>query len=246
MRKLLTTMSALAALALAAPAYAADGTFNLSWDSCTGPLDKTVVAANPAISLYGSVIGFDVPFKAYQVQLIWGNSATTDVPDAWRFDAPGCQGSSFITIDHLAPAAVVKTCPTLQGAVASIQIKDVSKVSTGAAPYDGDYLRLTMANATGDAVVTPVAATRYFVVRALFDHSFSVVGATTPGTDCGGVEQPICIATIIATYLDANGVEWNWGLDGNRGATANGSAGCPASPVQTSTTWGAIKSQYRN
>jgi len=245
MRKLLTTMSALAALALAAPVHAADGTFNLSWDTCTGPLDKAIGAAATPASLYGSVIGFDVPFKAYQVQMIWGNSATTDVPDSWRFDAPGCQGSSFITIDHLAPAAVVKTCPTLQGAVASIQIKDVSKVSTSAAPYDGDYLRLTMANALGDNVVTPIAATRYFVVRALFDHSFSVVGPTTVGVDCGGVEQPICIATIVATYLDANGIEWNFGLGGARGATANGSAGCPASPVQN-TTWGAIKSQFPN
>lgn len=245
MRKLLTTMSALAALALAAPVHAADGTFNLSWDTCTGPLDKTIGAAAPAASLYGSVIGFDVPFKAYQVQMIWGNSGTTTVPDSWRFDAPGCQSSSFITILHLAPAAVVKTCPTLQGPVSSIQIKDVSKVSTSAAPYDGDYLRLTMANALGDNVVTPVAATRYFVVGAVFDHTFSVVGATTPGLTCGGVEQPICIATIIATYLDAAGAEWNWGMGGNRGATVNGSAGCPQSPVKN-TTWGAIKSQYRN
>lgn len=245
MRKLLTTMSALAALALAAPVHAADGTFNLSWDSCVGPLDKTIGAAAPAASLYGSVIGFDVPFKAYQVQLLLGNSSTTAVPDAWRFDAAGCQGSSFITIDHLAPAAVVKTCPTLQGAVNSIQIKDVSEVRTTALPYDGDYLRITMANALGDNVVTPVAATRYFVMRALFDHSFSVVGATTPGVDCGGVEQSICIATIVATYLDANGIEMNWGMGGNRAATVNGAAGCPASPT-TTTTWGAIKSQYRN
>ena len=80
---------------------------------------------------------------------------------------------------------------------------------------------------------------------ALFDHSFSVVGVTTPGTDCGGVEQPICFATIVATYLDANGTEINWGLDGNLSLTANGSVGCPYSAAQP-TTWGAIKSQYRN
>ncbi len=246
MRKLLTTMSALAALALAVPVQAADGTYNLNWDTCTGPIDKTVVAAQTPVNLYASVIGLDVPNSGYLVQVIFGNSSTTNVADAWRFDAPGCQGSSFATINNLAPAAVVKTCPSLQGTLQALQIKDISKVSTTADPYDGDYLRATLANAYPDGVTAPNPATRYFLMNILFDHTFSVAGLTTPGADCGGVEQPVCFATTASSFIElSTGIEFNFGGSGNRGVTVNGSAGCPASPAQ-STTWGAIKNQYRN
>ena len=246
MRKLLTVMSALAALALAVPVQAADGTYNLNWDSCTGPIDKTVIAGQTPVNLYASVIGLDVPNSGYQVMVIFGNSTTRQVPDAWAFDAPGCQGSSFVTLNHLAPAAVVKTCPSLQGILQSLQIKDVAKVNTSAMPYDPLLLRATIANAYADGVLAPSAATRYFLANILFDHTFSVVGATTPGTECGGVEQPICFATVASSFIElSTGIEFNFGGGGNRGVTVNGSAGCPASPAQT-TTWGAIKSQYRN
>ncbi len=69
-----TAVHALLAAALclsASPALvkAADGTYDLRWDSCTGPIERcpTVDDQN---SLYASVIGLDQPHLAYQVQVI--------------------------------------------------------------------------------------------------------------------------------------------------------------------------------
>ena len=245
MRKLLTTMSALAALALAVPVHAADGVFNLNWDNCTGPIDRTITADN-LNSLYCSVIGHDVPHKAYDVKVIYGNGTTRGVPDAWMFDAAGCQGSSFITLDHLAPAAVVKTCPSFMPPIQSLQIKDVSLIAGTLPPYDATLMRITLANSYPFAVGENVnPATRYFLARFLFDHTFSVNGATTPGVDCGGLETSMCFATANASYLTLDGQEIFFAQGGNRVVSAQGASGCTPSPAKSST-WGAIKSQYRN
>ncbi len=244
MRKLLTTMSALAALALAVPVQAADGVFNLSWDTCTGPLERTITADGLNF-MYCSVIGHDVPHKAYDVKVIYGNGSTQTVPDAWEFDAPGCQGSSFVTLDNLAPAAVVKTCPSFQPPVQNLPIKDVSKILTSL-PYTGTLMRITVANSYPSASGENVnPAQRYFLARFVFDHTFSVTGAGTPGTDCGGLETSICFATANSTYLTLDNQEIPFTNTGNRTVSANGVGGCTPSPVK-STTWGAIKSQYRN
>jgi len=245
MRKLLTTMSALAALAIAVPVHAAVGTFNLSWDNCTGPLDR-VITADGANSLYASLIGHDEPHLGYEVKVIYGNGTTRTVPDAWRFDAGACQGSSFVTLDHLAPSAVVKTCPSFHPAVQSVPIKDVSMVNNTIPGYDPTLMRITVGVAYPDGAGLNInPATRYFLARFLFDHTFSVTGAGTPGETCGGLEQSICFATVNSSYLDALGVEHPLSNGGNRTVSANGVSGCTPSKVENKT-WGAIKSQYRN
>jgi len=245
MRKLLTMMSALAVLAIAVPAHAAVGVFNLSWDTCTGPLDRTMTQ-DGLNSLYCSVIGHDVPHLGYDVKVIYGNGTTRGVPDAWRFDPPGCQGSAFVTLDHLAPAAVIKTCPSFQPAVGSVPIKDVSLIAGTLPPYDNTLMRITVANGYPDGGGLNInPATRYFLARFLFDHTFSVNGATTPGADCGGLATSICFATANASFLETGGAEIFFDNTGNRTASANGVGGCTPTPV-VNKTWGAIKSQYRN
>jgi hypothetical protein len=240
-------MSALAVLAIAVPAHAAVGTYNLSWDTCTGPLDRTITP-DALNSLYASVIGHDVPHLGYEVKIIYGNGTTRTVPDAWRFDAPGCQGSSFLTIDHLAPSTVVKACPSFHPPVASVPIKDASFVedTLPGTTYDATLMKLTMAVAYPDGAGQNInPATRYFLARFLFDHTFSVTGAGTPGETCGGLEQSICFATVNSSYLDAEGTEFLFSNGGNRTVSANGVSGCTPSPV-LNRTWGSIKSQYRN
>ena len=247
MRKLLTGLMVLAALAFTSTSWAANGTVEMAWNGCVGVQDITTTAAGQ-YSLYLSELGNDVPNNAYQVRVIYGDQ-TQNVPDAWRFDAAGCQGSSFITLDHLAPATVVKTCPSFQGALQSLQIKDCS-FTPPVDPYATTTMRIVLANSY-PAGVTPNPAQRYFLARFLFDHSFSVAGPTNPGVNCGGFDSPICFKLTTATYLDMSPQPQEISFDRNvaPGAplfvTFNGGAACSAVPARPAT-WGAIKGQYRN
>jgi hypothetical protein len=117
-------MAVLAMVAVAGTSHAADGVIDMSWNVCA-PVQQDLTTSTPGqYSLYTSVLGIDQAHQAYEVTYIYANSSST-VPDAWRFDPAGCQGSSFVTIDHLAPSAVAKVCPSFQGALQSVQVKDV-------------------------------------------------------------------------------------------------------------------------
>ena len=119
MRNLLTGVTVAAVLAFASSAQANDGLVDMSWNGCAPVVQDLRTSTAGPYSLYILVTGFDQPHQAYETTFIYGD-ASGNVPDAWRFDPIGCQGSSFVTIDHLAPAAVAKTCPTFQGALASV------------------------------------------------------------------------------------------------------------------------------
>lgn len=248
MRKLLTTLFVLSSLAAPAVVHAAPGVADMTWGvTCTPIVGDITPTAGPT-SLMFSVLGSDETHNAYQVRFLLG-SAGPGTPDCWRFDAVGCQGSSFITINHLPPATASKTCPPFQGNNASIQIKDFSLVNPGTG-YSTEIMRGVMAN-TYPAGMTAVPATRYFLAQFIFDHTFSVVGATTPGVDCGGFETPICVVMLenalsTSGYVRvSDGVEYPFGDSVNDHVTTLAQTGCPAVPTK-STTWGAIKSQYRN
>lgn len=228
-------------VAAASTASAQSASFN--WNSCTGPIDRTITA-DALNSAYVSVIGQSIPHKAYQAWIYLGSGNSGALRDAWRFDPDGCQGSSFITIDHLAPASVVKTCPTFQGTLQSIQIKDYSFD-----PLTGKG-RAVIANTYPDGNFTQInPAVRYFLARFLFDHTFSVVGATTPGVDCGGLEVPVCAHFLPnkVSWLNMDGIEFTYAY-AQEYITANSptnSVGCPGATPAASTTWGAVKGTYR-
>jgi hypothetical protein len=242
MRKLLTGIALLSVLACAGTSEAANGTLSMTWDSCTGIVDKPSGGAI-AYSLYMSEIGVDQPHKAYEVRVIYGD-VNQLVPDSWRFDAAGCQTSSGITIDHLAPSAVSKVCPSfMQTSAPSLQIKDVGFVPPSD-PYASTLMRVVCANSYPNGVVSASGVQRYFLERILFDHTFSVVGPGTPGTDCGGFERPICIKVSRAAWLDLNGIETDFDRPTVTSATFVDATACPGVPVKPAT-WGKIKNQYR-
>lgn len=257
MRKLLTLLAVFTCLTAATVSHAANGTVDLSWGTVCTPVVSDITPTAGDASLMISEIGNDQTHNAYQVYFILG-SASKSVPDAWRFDAAGCQGSSLITINHLPPAAASKSCPAFQGASASIQIKDFSFLSPTSG-YASTMMRGTLAN-TYPATFTSVGGTRYFLAQFIFNHLFSVTGAGDPPNTCGGLETPMCIALLqgpaagspgaveagTTSYLLApSGVEVPFDRGANNFATVNGLGGCPTVPVQA-TTWGQIKSQYRN
>ena len=246
MRDFVTTLILAIALALANPCAAADGLVDFSWNACAPVVQDVSSNAPGPFSLYISVLGFDQPHQAYETTFIYGD-ADGLVPDAWRFDPAGCQGSSFITINHLAPAVVAKACPTFQGNLASVQVKDVAFVPPGdqGTGYLATNLRVSLFDAYPPGILSTNAGTRYFLERVVFDHTYSVYGAGTPGETCGEWQIPMTFKIIRANYLTLppEGLEIPFGRNIAPGqplyVTFNTQT--PARP----TTWGAIKHQYR-
>jgi len=241
-------LASLLFLSAASSSAFAAGAVSMSWDGCTGPIDKAIAPGSQA-SAFVSVLGQSVTSQAYQVQVTVGGNGP--LRDAWRFDPTGCQGSSFLTIDHLAPAAVVKACPTFQGALASVQVKDYSyDTLTGKARislYDAYPNNAAGGGAAQGNPAATVPTQRYFLGRFLFDELFGVNGPSDPAVACGGLEIGTCFHLTSQTWLDLQGNEIAWTIaqeyltsnDPNNGSR------CPGATATKSTTWGNLKNQYR-
>lgn len=250
MRPVISITAVLLLAAMPLPASALDGILDLSWDACS-PIVSHAPSVTPGgtISLYASVTGHDVPHKAYNVTLLYGNPTTASSPDAWRFDASGCNQGLMWRIDHLAPAEVAAACPTFQGNLPSFQIKDLNLVPA-ILGLPTTLMRLVLWNAypAGNTVdVDPNR--RYFLGRFFFDHSASVNGPTIPDEACGGLETPMCFTVYEGEYVTLDGYIGQFRTGGTRSLSISGSGplGDCLGPVPAqSTTWGQIKSQYRN
>jgi len=228
-------------VSLAAPAHA-EGTFDLSWDGCTGPITKSIVPGSVS-TVYATVSGQSAGHNAYGVTLaisINCPSALLDPltpPDAWRFDAAGCQGSisnSLLLIDRNPESALSKTCPTFnQHAEGTLQIAKVQYD-----PFVNNVgVELILAVSYGPGVASSDPNTRYTLGRFVIDQSHGVTGAGTPGT-CGGLEIPVCIWTRDQGWNALSGTwsTWTPGVTSLRTTSAT-----PA----RATTWGEIRNQYR-
>ena len=246
MRKLLTGLSVLAALAFAGSSYAANGVVNFSWDNCAPVVQDKTTATPGNYAWYISELGNDTFHTGHQVRVIYANSTQT-VPDAWRFDPSGCQTSPFVVLDHTAPAAVSKTCPSFSGIAGAVAVKDLNFTDVND-PYATSTMRVVIASGYA-AGANAVATTRYFLGSATFNLGAAVVGPGDGVTTCGGFEQPICFKLTTATYYDGTLLqEINFDRPVAPGdplfITFNGPSACGAVPTRPST-WGTIKGQYR-
>lgn len=249
MRKLLSLFLVLSGTAAASAALAAPGVVDMSWDVCAPPVTHKANSTAPA-SLIFSELGNDETHTAYQVRFLMSAAGPTAgdrvTPDAWRFDASGCQTAALIAINSSPPAALVKSCPAFKGANA-LEIKNFATFPPGdPLPYLETQMRGLLAVTYSAATANPLQ--RYFLGEFLFDHTFSVDGAGTPGSTCGGNDTPVCFAIIQPTgYIrQSDGLEYPFDIGNNfvtYGPTP--AAGCPATPARPAT-WGQIKSQYRN
>jgi hypothetical protein len=247
MRNLLTGITVAAVLAFASTSQAADGLVDMTWNACS-PVVQDVTTATPGIySIFISVLGIDQPHQGYETTFIYADASGT-VPDAWAFDPTGCQTTPFATIDY---QSLVKACPSFQGTLASVQVKDVGHVPPlDPGHYSTNYMRVTLYNTYPPGILTGVnPLTRYFLMAVNFNHASSVVGPGSAGLTCGNFENPICFKMIRNYYLDPGGLEHPFGRNVSAGAplfvTFNGGGACTAVPAKAAT-WGAIKSQYRN
>ena len=223
---------------------AANGVVGMGWDDCS-PLVTDIAPAAPGVfTLFVFEDGNDVLSHAYDVRIIYGDT-DNGVPDAWRFDAAGCQGyTPLLTIEHLAPSSVIKSCPSFQGQnTSSLQIKDCT-FTPPSDPYATTTMRLLLANSYFDGHTGNGG--RMFLAAFRFDHGYSVAGASTPGETCGGLERSVCFKLTVAHFYDPDHVEYEF--DRPAGAlvtvTSNGPAACDAIPARAAT-WGQIKQQYR-
>ena len=217
----------------------AAGVASLNWDSCIGPISKTVLPGT-APSLYVSVLGHSAPHKAYDVRVQLYSQGHA-LADAWRFDAEGCQGTARIAIDHVPGGGGLPSCPAfMQSSAPSLQIKTFTyDPLTGRA-------RVLLANAYPNGVASANPVTRYFLARFTFDQAVGVNGASNPGNTCGGLEVPVCFLALNASWLSLDGIETVWPLSSEFVAANTPEAGyCLGTPARA-TTWGSLKSQYRN
>jgi hypothetical protein len=224
-------------LAVAGVSHAAVGTVSMTWDGCTGPVDKTTnVGASYALFL--SVIGQDEPHKAYDVRFLYGN-ASQEVPDAWRFDAAGCEGSTLIQQN-----VISKSCPAFMQSAANLQIRKV-QFSPPLDPFATTLMQVLLANSYSAGVTSVDPNTRYLLEQVRFDLTDAVAGAGSPPATCGGFEQAMCFRLSRAVWLDLNGSEHYFELESyNTHASFNGPSPCAFSPARA-TTWGSVKGQYR-
>ncbi len=258
MRKLLTGLVVLGTLGIAGTSHAlnGNGTVAMGWDACnTSPTTDKVVAAGQVATanLVTFVTGQSDSTIAYELRILYGD-ATKHVPDAWRFDASGCETSAFVIVNAQSPAALSKTCPSFQnagGAHAGLSITDVSFYPAGH-QYASTLMAITVANSY-PAGNLPANGSKYFLMDAEFNLSASSVGPT-PGDNstCGGLENEICFNLAQADWLATDGsTQTDWLFHGGASGdwvtagTSPFAGSCQGTPAQT-VTWGRVKGQYRN
>ncbi len=193
----------------------------LGWDTCD-PYVRDKVFSGPAMyRLVMSVNNVTGSYSGYDFTVGFGPM----VPDAWRFDAGGCQGDGNATYSTTG----TKTCPSLQGsgplAITFFGYDQILKTAS-----------LRLANTFNEFPADP--ATRYTLWVLDFNHAMSVVGPTTPGS-CGGADDAMSIDVVksemlltagdlVHPLLDEAHAKWN---------------GNPTPTVPT--TWSRVKGMYR-
>jgi len=229
------------------PSAATIGVVNLHWGACYTGESQVDIPSIPdrhesGPMLWGSVRGHSEPHVAYEIWIAVHDGSSA-LPDAWQFDAEGCQGTDRISINHLGPAWAIKTCPNFQGYGASLQIKTFQRAPEhlGLPPSVG-VIVLANTYPTGSPTATNPNVP-YFLVGVVFDLSSAVSGPGFPGETCGGLDTPLCFTVIPArtNVLLADGRLEPFRVGQGTVTTYGGCHPVPADAV----TWGAIKGQYR-
>lgn len=246
MRSLPLLLLALPTLAQAVP------TIEASWQACAPIVKNRVPPPGQTISkLVFSTTGVG-GIQAFELRVGLGTKPgcnVYDVPDAWRFDANGCEGQALMSFVLDSRDAA---CPQLGTGGNSI-LKCTSDPITA---------RMTLLVAYAFATVQADPNVHYHLVTFVFDHTYAVAGAGSPPQTCGGFEKPVCFSFAhqndahgdcdphdVPVYLDANGIQHSFQVDPDVIATfrmdESVPLGCAAATPATPVTWGQIRAQYR-
>lgn len=192
--RLLASLAILASLS--GVAYAQDGCARLSWESCDPWHETGCYFGQAKYRLVYSVYGVSAPNIGTDSNIhVFGEHTCGlgPVPDAWRFDDSGCQGSGRISFstDAFAP-----DCPAMKSTNQQI-ITNVSQDSYG---------ELDIRLATIYDAVTPDPSKRYTLWVITFDLTHADVGPTPADhSSCGGVEEGLTLALSTAYVLRTTG-----------------------------------------
>jgi len=172
------------------------------------------------------------------------------IADAWRFDDSGCQTGSQVLLNN---NGNTKACPAMKG-LNPLTITNFQLYTNEPSGQQRMNVRLAI---TYDNFTT-AAGVEYTMWNLVFDHSFSVVGAGSPGLTCGGAETPVCIAMTDPTMpgysgfmsgvLALTGIEepFTFANPTDGYVTWNGTPGlnCPGVVPTEPSTWGKVKALY--
>ena len=196
----------------------------LSWNSCESWIPDQVFSSPDTYKLVLSATECDGQYVGHSAVI---DIAPGPIPDAWRFDDGGCQTSS----QWLASTgAFSKACPALRAA------SGVTESSYYGIDPSSGHGRLVLSCQHAGYTASPVE--RYTLWTITLDHAYSVVGPTTSGVDCGGVELPLVFG-LETDFWHADGVTTR-AIGEERQATWNGGV-VRTVPI----TWGQVKALYR-
>lgn len=238
-------LAAICAATLAGPA-AGFPTVNLTWDGCgtTRPINATLVPGG-SLAATAWVTNQGVISQGYQLY-VRISAPGPALPDAWRFDANGCEPSGAFVIETLNPGDA--SCPALAGSIPSLQmVKFDYDPSSGTATV---ALGNSYANGGAGNPASGDPGTTYFLARFRFDFSSAVAGPGDPASGtCGGADVPVCLHLYSADFVNLQGtlVDWVMGQNFLLVNDPLNDQHCPGMLVPTAPrTWGSIKSQYRD
>lgn len=238
MKKVLS-LFAVAALSvvLTTPALAQKGNVSLTWGpgSCD-PVVQNLNFTGPGqvANLILTVLGAADQHKGYRFKILIGQNLSTALPNAWRFDAAGCNTGQL----GVSGALVSKACPAFQGG------NPLLISNYGYQTDKSNTATLDVLNAYDTA--TPTSTTRYAAFQANFDHLFSDSGPQDPAVACGNADTQICFWLFLTEFLNPDLTVSPFGIT-NDYVTWNDAAnsnGCPTVQVNE-TTWGRVKGLYR-
>lgn len=240
------------ALLAAEPVLSAPGVLHFTWNGCGSVLNiPAVPGQSSGLHFVAYVTGQSDPTESYEVWILYGTPQNA-VPDAWRFDPVGCQGSSQVTVEHIPPPPLAATCPAFQDAGGphnSFFITDVD-FSPPTLPYPTTVMRVALA-VVYPAGNVPDPGKSYFLMGVNFDETFGVNGPGDPSVPtCGGLENVMCFKYLKANYIinDGTMAEVAFGPSALFNPTVNdaNNSSCNSVVPARPATWGEIKSQYRN
>jgi len=175
------------------------------------------------------VTGLAEPFTAYAFDLEIAAQDGQPLPDAWRYDAQGCRGSSSV---------LWKTHPSPGSPCGWLYDMSSSPVPATTITWDGARLHLSYLLEAGTPA-DPFPAGEFFV---------AIVGLPLPADGCAGADDPTCFLLRSLRFRRPDG---SW-FEAERpiavitlnAASLDGPAACAAVPARAAS-WGEVKGAYR-
>ena len=172
----LTVIPSLAALAIAlcatSPASANPGTIAFTWDACDGPIHKTAAAPGIYIGLHQRARhGYPAQGLRRRVRL-WRRESVRAGRVAFRRGRvpglqPGHDPETSLRVRCRRPAPRFRGC-------AGPSLDQDPEVRPADQPYASTLMMVVLAASYYPGVQSVNPATRYFLGRFIFDHSYSV------------------------------------------------------------------------